>query len=170
MLRLLIKVKKRCWDKDHLPTFVEKGDITADCLVDLRVSDNRLSVWEITENEANLQRVITALAANCICPTQIDYLTFDAGIPARVGLSVQSNPGETPDPDANATWHRDLVEISGRKLLALAIEVFQDSSLKRCPEKEIIKMLKAGVARNEIDRSKVPEKLLQKIEGDLLPR
>jgi hypothetical protein len=137
--------------------------------MDLKVSDNGLSAWEVTENGENLPRVLVALAANCDHPTQIDYLIFDSEIPVKIGLKVQSNPGDTPDKAADQTWHRDLVEITGKKLLALATAMFLEALRERCPQKEILKMLKAAVLRNEIDRSLVPNTLLQKIDSTPVP-
>lgn len=165
MSRLLIKVRKVRWQK-ALPSFVAPGDITADCLMDLNVTENSMSVWELTENDANLKRVLTALAANREFAASIDYLIFDAQIPARLALKLRHNPGNTPDKGANEAWHRDLVEISGRKLAGLASDVFHRSEPpKRCSEKDIVKMLKEAVERNEIDRSKLNDKLLREIQS-----
>ncbi|WP_263352243.1 hypothetical protein [Acidicapsa acidisoli] len=167
MSRLLITVNKRLWDKELLPSFVQPGDITADCLMSLRVTDNSMSVWEVTGDDANLERVLTALAANRDHPTNIDYLIFDSNIPASLGLEVIRRPGATPDVDANEAWHRDLVDISGRKLLGFAVEVFQNSTRRRCPGKDVLRLLKEAFRRKEIDRERIPPTLLQKIENGL---
>ncbi len=134
----------------------------------MHVTSNSLSVWELAEDESNLQRVIAALAASRSLVEHLDYLVFDSDIPDRAGLKIRNIPGSTADKDANA-WHRDLAEISGRKLLAFAIEVFQNSSRSRCSEKQILAMIKAAIERKEIDRSKLAETLLQKIDNAPAP-
>jgi hypothetical protein len=170
VLRLLIKVKnKRHWDRE-LPVFVDRGDITATCLVNLSVVDNSMSAWELTENDSNLQRVLAALAAKRDFLEPLDYLVFDSDIPVRLGLRVQNNPGATADKVANETWHRDLVEISGKKLLALALELFENSSRNRCSQREVLAMIRSAIDLNEIDRSTLPASLLQKVDSSASPR
>ena len=164
MSRLLIKVQKRLWDRQQ-PAFVESGDISADCLIDLNVKDNCLSIWEVVEDNANLDRVLTALAANLHHASKIDYLLFDSDVPLKLGLVVKSNPGGTPDSNANDTWHRDLIELSGKRLLAFAIAVFENASRVRCQESKVVKMLRDAIDRNEVDRSKMSDVLLAKLQA-----
>jgi len=161
--RLLIKVQKRLWDRQQ-PAFVDPGDICADGLIDLNVKDNRLSVWEVAEDNANLERVLTALAANCTYTSKIDYILFDSGVPLKLGLAIKSTPGGTPDSKANETWHRDLIELSGKKLLAFALAAFENASRERCQEHKVVNMLKGAIERNEIEQSKLSEVLLAKLQ------
>jgi hypothetical protein len=46
------------------------------------------------------------------------YVLFDSELLSAAGITKQVVKGTTPDGGANG-WHRDLVELSGNKLVAL---------------------------------------------------
>lgn len=148
-----------------MPSFLENGDIPADCLSDLRTKENKLSVWYIDDDSSNLPRVLTALAANCDDLSNIDYLLFDHQIVAELGLEVSKTSGGTPDKEANSAWHRDLEDLSGRKVLNFATAIFYGSTLGRKPENVVSEWLKAGIDNNYLDRSKLKPKLAARVQS-----
>lgn len=162
MPRLLVKVHKIVWEKSGLPSFLKRGDIPADCLSDLNTEQNELSVWYIENDGANLNRVLTALAATCGFVSNLDYLIFDYEIVTALGLTITKTDGETPDSVANRSWHRDLAKLSGENLLKFALAIFYDSSVIRIPKKKIGEWLKTALANGELDL-KLPPGLAEKI-------
>jgi hypothetical protein len=161
--RLLIKVRKANWQKDALPSFVEEGDIPADCLRDLRVKDNQLSVWHVNDDNSNLKRVLTALAANAGNLSNTDYLLFDSQVVTTLGLNIKKTEGGTPDRQANREWHHDLVHLSGRKILDLAITMLYQSKTDRVLEKTVSIWITTAITNNEIDSSRLSPGLAAKV-------
>jgi hypothetical protein len=161
----LIKVRKRLWDKTDLPPFGPQGDIAADCLKDLKIGDNKLSIWRIDDDQANLKRVVTALAANCDDASNIDYLLFDNDVIAQNNLKVQQSAGETLDQQANASWHWDLIELSARKVVDLALTIFyhDESKSHRLSQQYVLTLLRDAVASNHIDAARMKPKLKTKV-------
>lgn len=163
MPRLLLKVHKILWEKTSLPSFLQKGDIPADCLADLNTEKNELSAWYIEDDGANLNRVLTALAATCSFISNFDYLLFDYAIVTGLGLTINKTDGETPDSVANSSWHRDLTELSGQNVLKFALTIFYDSNVQRIPERKIGEWLRGAVANKEVDPSKLTARLAAKV-------
>jgi hypothetical protein len=151
---LLIKIRRARWYKPP-PVFVPEGDIAADCLADLRISDNALSVWLIEESNSNLDRVLTALAANSDRVDNIDYLLFNDSVITKLGLKVRNAEGETPDESANRQWHRDLIELTGRRTLDFVIAIYNESTTGRVPKATVLERLTRAVANSELDTNRL---------------
>jgi hypothetical protein len=83
-----------------------------------------------------------------------------------IGIKVEDNEGNTPDPVVNS-WHRDLAELTAGKILALANVIFATGERKRFLSKRVLELLAEAMASQQIDRTRVrlnPESLA-KIEG-----
>jgi hypothetical protein len=161
--RLLLKIRKALWERTSLPAFLPKGDIPADCLANLNIGDNALSVWYVEDDESNLDRVLTALAATRDVVSHIDYLVFDYTVVTNLGLKISKTDGDTPDNFANRSWHHDLTELTGRGVLGLAIAIFYDSDVKRIPQKRILECLKGAVRNSEIDSLRLRPEVAAKV-------
>ena len=163
MPQLLVTVKQARWRKPS-PAFVQQGDVPSDCLGDLKTTGHCLSVWVIEDDKSNLERVVTALAANRPNIDVIDYLLFDEIVISQGGFKVRQTAGDTPDPVANAKWHRDLVDLTGRTLVELASAIHQNSPpATRCLPKKVKQLVKESVERNEVD----PKKLKAGVASEL---
>jgi hypothetical protein len=162
---LLIKVRKTRWYRPP-PAFVPEGDVAADCISDLRISDNALSVWLIEDSNANLDRVVTALAANSERVENIDYLLFSDSVVSRLGLKIKNVDGGTPDSNANHQWHRDLIELTGRKTLEFVIAVYSECTTGRVLKPTVIELIKKAVVNNELDASLFKPKLAETVQGN----
>lgn len=119
MAAYLRKVKQGRW-LDY-PEWLDDNDSPADCLPDLRTVDNALSVYRVDGpgDARSIERVTTALAANCERLENIDYVIVDASVVAEIGLTVHSSEGQTPDAEVNLR-HVDIVNISSIRLGQLA--------------------------------------------------
>lgn len=160
---LLIKVRKARWHKNPIPAFIPANDAPADCLTDLRIDKNELSVWEILDDNSNLQRVLTALAANGTTVSNIDYLLFDRELAVGLGLNIKKSVGATLDDHANHSWHHDITELSARSAANLAVAIFHNSRVERKPEKLVLGWLKAAATNNEIFVSRLHPNLAAKL-------
>lgn len=160
MPRLLVKVKKANWLKSKK---LEEGDVPGDCLQDLRIKDNELSVWKIEADNSNLNRVMTALAANHESITTFDFLLFDEAVIATLGLKMNVTVGKTPDREASSRWHRDIIGLSGKKALSLVVAIFDSAEWERFWEPQVSESLKNALSLGHIDRESLNAKLAAKL-------
>lgn len=165
MPSLLIKIKQSHWLKTRKPPYLGNEDIPGECLQDLRILDKGLSVWQISDDRSNLNRVITALAASGQHIQNIDYLLFDDSIVNKLALKIKETPGGTPDTFANRSWHRDLIELSGRNLSDLAHAIFYSSEMGRVLQKELARSLSSALSNKELDSALLDPKLAKKMEA-----
>jgi hypothetical protein len=120
------RVKRPRWYSQAVLPWLERGEVPADPFTDLRTSDNSLSIYVIEDDKSNLDQVVTAMSATCDRPQNFDYLLFDIEILSQVNIEVRESKGKTPDNEVNG-WHRDLVEISGNRLLMLVKQVLESN-------------------------------------------
>jgi len=129
-------VRKTRWEGEK-PSWLEKGEFHAEPLGDFMTSANSLSAWRIEDDQSNLQRVITALAANRARVANFDYVLFDGELLTVCHIKVEHTKGDSPDEEVNA-WHFDLIELSAQKLVKLVEAVWEKKTeVKRISHKEI---------------------------------
>lgn len=161
MPKFLIKVKKARWE--NIPDFVPIDDVAADCVADLRIEGNSLSIWQVEDDQANVNRVLVALAARCQSVSNADYVLFDDSIPGDLGLRVQLSVGQTPDDHANG-WHRDLVQLTGLQLVKLAARIVQTARIDRISEKRMAQLLREALIKGQLDQGRVDNSLAVKLQ------
>jgi hypothetical protein len=115
-------IRRARWYKQEIQPWLQKDEIPADPLGDLKTTGNGLSVYLIDDEKSNLGRVVCALAATRDRIQHFDYLLFDWDILLSTGITVKRSEGKTPDCAVNEL-HCDLAELSGQKLLALATDI-----------------------------------------------
>lgn len=130
----------------------------ADALKDLRTVDNKLSVWLIHEDGANLRLVITALAANRDTVANLDYALMPIDTMERLGLTKVDVEGDTKVQTANR-WHRDLVQLRARDL-AVLVEAFIWKKV-RIPENEVRTMLSEAITQDLLDPATLSDNIQQ---------
>ncbi|MBZ5493640.1 MAG: hypothetical protein LAO76_22200 [Acidobacteriia bacterium] len=168
MSRLLVKIKRERWLKGPRPPYLEMGDVPGDCLQDLRINENKLSVWSIEPDDSNLKRVMTALAGTHEMITTFYFLVFDETVVANLGLKMTPTNGNTADRDANR-WHRDIVELSAKKALLLVIAIFDEA--RRVPffQSDVEMSLQNAISAGHIDPNKLNSRLASKLTTVLNP-
>jgi hypothetical protein len=158
---LLIKLdNKRMWDR---PEWLPAGEVPAEAVQDFRADGNELSVWYVEPDHSNLDRVLTAIAANREHFEKIDYAVFDDAIVDRCEITIRPTPGQLPDEHASRTWHRDLVELSGRKLVSLA-ESIAAGSAERKPMNQIRDLLSVAARVGHIKKELMKDGLAAKLQ------
>jgi hypothetical protein len=158
MAVLLRTINKARWFTEWLP----RGEVPADALVDLRSTDNELSFWLVDESRVNLDAVIVALAANRNYLSKLDFAVIDEADVAALGIRSKQTEGDTPDDAVNKTWHRDLVELTGTKVIRLAERL---EAQPRVSEKKVKEMLLKALRDGSLDRTKMSASLVREVEG-----
>jgi hypothetical protein len=153
---LLRKIRKGRWYQQPKPSWLCADDIPADPLGDLQTRENRLSVWHIDDDQANLRDVVAAMAANTDHISNLDYILVDLAAVSNMGLKVVATEGCSPNKDANKRWHRDVIELSSSKLGQLARLFYQKGQRGRVQERNVRNMiLKILGEGDKIDKSKL---------------
>jgi hypothetical protein len=117
---VLRKVRKAKWYKHENVPWLKAGELQADALGDLYTENNTLSVWLVTNDKSNLQRIAAALAGNCEYLSNLDYALLNVELIADLNIKIVQKAGDSADDTANNSWHYDLTELSAMDLLALA--------------------------------------------------
>jgi hypothetical protein len=146
---LLRNVRENRWYKARAAAWLEKGDIPADPLGDLATTDNCLSVWEVADDRSNVERIMRALAVNRQKIDNMGYVLFDSDLLTTAGIDTLEENGATPDEEANS-WHRDLVDLSGNKLIALTRLILETGETGTVLKKRLEDLVAEGIRQNQL--------------------
>ncbi|MEL6927130.1 MAG: hypothetical protein AAFO95_00675 [Cyanobacteria bacterium J06600_6] len=160
---LLRGIRKRRWSTDASISGLSEGEIQADAFGDLSTSKNTLSVWHVEDDKSNIDQVITAFASNRDNISNFDYVLFNTNLVSNIGINIEQNPGATPFEAANH-WHRDLTMLTASKLFKL-IDIICNQHIEksRVKEKDILKLINKAVENNLIQRERLKEKIVSKL-------
>jgi hypothetical protein len=156
-------IKKRKWDLPMDLQWLKSNEVVADPLGDLNITDGKLSVWCIEEDESNLDLIITALAANRQKFDKFEYGLFDQKLLDAVGISVKKDLGRTPLAEAN-DWHRDLIELTVDKASMLVNTIFNRLEKRRILDREIRAKILKAVESGDITLNKLDPSMQNKIK------
>jgi hypothetical protein len=153
MSKLLRKVDhKLFWNPNgEFATYVPADEAPADALKDLRTEHDALSVWQIDDNEANLDRVLAAIASSRDYLLKLDFLIFDSKHIEELGLKMEREDGRTYDSKANSDWHFDLIHLSASDLSRLANKMFKYSKRGRLTVPKLTQLVKESVGKGYVD-------------------
>lgn len=168
-LGLRILNDKRRWDSPESGEYpwLREGEIPADTLIDFKTLDNTLSIWLIEDDSSNLDRILGAFAATRKYFDKVDYILFDFHIIIELDIKVKYEKGNTPDDNANSTWHRSIIELSAQKVLALAERLYFEGDKRRKLPPEIKSIITTGIKAGYINRESLDSNLTNKV-GKLL--
>lgn len=168
MARLLRKIQKARWvTEGH--QWLSSGDLQASALNDLKTEENALSVWELTPDDANLVRIVAALAAAGDHLSHLDYVVFDADQVSELGIGVRNTEGASPDDVANRLWHRDLEGLSVKKLASLALGPLFRGERKRIQRPNVEIWLRGSLSSGCISADRLKPDLKVKLGVDTPP-
>jgi hypothetical protein len=153
---LLRNVRENRWLKSEAAPWLAKGDVPADPLGDLKTSQNRLSVWEVLDR-SNIERIVRALAVSSQKLADMGYVLFDSSLLATAGINTVAENGTTPDEEAN-NWHRDLIDLSGNKLVILTKLILENGESGTVLKKRLEQLVVDGIEQKEL-----PEKCRSKV-------
>ena len=164
---ILRKIRKAKWYRSDAVPWLAEGDLQADSLADLATKGNSLSVYVVADGHSNLERIVAGLSANCDFVSNFDYALFRQETLDEINIEVKETSGETPDTSVNA-WHRDLIELSASKIVALANQISTKAERKRILSRRILELLAQAVTSGQIDRDKLKLKPEQAARVDEL--
>lgn len=115
---------KSWWDKAHDEFgWLTKDEFIGDIFKSVKTTKGTLSIFEIDEDQNNLSRVVAALACKRSNLENFDYVLVPES-DIQLHFDILQTPGKTADILVNEL-HRDIVQLTARKLLGLAI-IFRD--------------------------------------------
>lgn len=159
----LRKIRQPKWFKHEDLPWLPEDSLQADALGDLNTKDNRLSVWHIQDDKANLEQVVIALAAIFQDPSHLDCALFDQQLVSEIDVKIEDTRGESSYEEANV-WHRDLAELSAEKLMQLATIIMRSGEKQRFPKTRVLDLVKQAVDSGSIDREKLKPNVRVKID------
>ena len=148
---LLHTVRQNRWLKDEAAPFLASDDVPADPIGDLKTTQNLLSVWEVTPDRSNLERVVRAVAIGRDNIGTMGYVVFDSGLLSAAGIEIRDNPGTTLDGGANP-WHRDLI-VSGNKLVALTKAILRHGESGSVLKARLRWLVEEGIRDEQLPRN-----------------
>ncbi len=154
---------RRRWDKTQDLTWISPDDIPADCLNDLSTRQNALSVWEIDDGKSNLSRVLAALAANRDTIGKLDYALINMEDFPLGAQQIQVSQGVTRDVEANKSWHRNLIELSGDHAVGLGKAIWENALIDRLTRSEVLTSIVTSVRSSWIDRTALKGRVAEEI-------
>lgn len=164
MASLLRKVRRARWVKTEYP-WLTSSEFQADALDDLKTDKNILSLWFVKDIDDTvvLNRIIAALGANGDNLAVVDFVLIDEEKFIDLSLHLEEVAGDTKDQIVN-NLHRDLVDLSGRNLFALAQLINDENNVKRVPKSDVARCIKASIASGFINSTEVNESILKKLK------
>jgi hypothetical protein len=164
MPAFLRKIHRPRWYREESAALLAAGDVPADVFVDLRTQKNSLSVWEIQDDRSNFESVVAAYASTQNSFANFDYALFDCARLQSIGVAAMLAPGETKDEDANREWHYDLVDLSGHKLLQLAILIFDETTERaRVSEMQVKAFVAQAISNGRLKAGALHENMQKKL-------
>jgi len=94
---VLRKIRKAKWYKHENVPWLKVDELQADVLGDLYTENNALSVWLVTNDKSNLQRVAASLAANCEHLSNLDYALLNVELIADLNIKIVQKGGDSAD-------------------------------------------------------------------------
>lgn len=160
MALLLRVVSKPKWMR---PEWMDTADVPADALADLKSGGNRLSVWRVEADKSNLHVVLTAVASNRERLDKLDYTLIDESLFSAINIAFVDADGVSAHTSANVALHRDLIQLTVARIAKLA-EQMMPLERFRLSEKEVKRLLIAGLGSGELDQTKIDRRLLEQLK------
>lgn len=158
---------RRKWDKDlSIYSWLPDGEIPADPLSDILrpFGDNTLSVWFLENDKEALLRFAIAFGLMRDKFDKLDYILIDLNLLISLQFQFEASAGATPDDLVNA-WHRDIVHLSGRRILELTEVMFWKGESQRILGPEIERLAVDAIRSKRLAITKVTNlKMRKKLE------
>ena len=150
-------IKGTRWFKYPEVSWLLPGEAPGDAVVDLRITDGGLSVYQADDKDAVL-RTVAALAANRDHLASLDYSWFDGVDFVSYGIVANKVPGETPDTTVD-DWHYDVVQLSAVRAARLA-DMVASGTIERLQKAQIRELIRQRLRSGQLDCKKVKPGIL----------
>lgn len=152
MKEFLRTTRRSRWYKYPLVDWLDEGELQGDALSDVKTCGGKLSVFSVA-NDADIQRVAVALAANREDFSNMDYAVFGDSSLRALGITVQHTEGDTPDESVNEL-HYELGNLTVERL-ALLTEIVSAGEHKRILQKQIKELLSEAAQCRQLDEKRI---------------
>lgn len=152
--------QKRYWDRT---SWLGADDAQADTTKCLETKENKLSVFVLEEPEAQMERVVAALALSRNNLAHLDLAIAPETVLEMCGIQGDKVQAETPDSEVNE-WHIDLVELTVTKIAELARAIKSEGEIKRYNLGYVKEAIRKSLNTNYIIIEHIDEKLIQSLE------
>lgn len=151
---------RRYWDKESwLGTDDVKGD-AAKCLI---TEESSLSVYVLKDPDAQMERVVAALALTRDSLKNIDWAIVPETVLDLCEIQRDYVEGGTPDPDVNQ-WHCNLVKLTLAKIARLATAIRSQGKVGRCQHKDVGEAVQKSLRTNPIDSTQINSDLIESMK------
>ena len=145
---LVFRIEKGKWLQNEI---LQEEDPSADAIQSLRVANNSLSVWEISD-ESELPLIATVLATTFEHLDSFDMVMLDDHSLADRGLKVIATPGETKYAGM-ANRHRDVAGLDYwglGNLMECTVVGFKAGRVERIRAAQIRDLLKRAIENGSV--------------------
>ena len=138
---------KRHWDE---ASWLDSNDTQADVLKNFSTSNNELSIFVLEEPDAQIERVVAALAARRDFLSHLDLAVVPCEVLEECDIDSSDVQGETPDQEVNG-WHQNLIQLTVSKISLLISFVKSEGDFKRYQGKDVEQAIKNSLDANAFD-------------------
>ena len=136
----------------------------ADALVDLKTDANELSLWFIEDNRSNFEQIISAIASKRDSLANVDYALLELQEVSALRLNVNKTNGNSFDEEANAIWHRDIIELTVPLMVGLARTIQNSAEIDRVGWRDVGQWLADSISVGRIDETELAEGVRAKLQ------
>jgi len=144
------------WDDpcEGLP-WLDIDDIPADPVTDLETHENNLSIYVIQDDKSELDRCLSALAAQRAHLHKLDYILFDISLIDSLHLEIDDKEkGTLLDQEVNLL-HRNIIKLSANKLIKLSKGIIGNCVGARILDDEVARLISTSIKNGWINKSKI---------------
>jgi hypothetical protein len=176
MPHYVLAVSQQLWWPLRTEEWRQRNEVPADCVTNLRTKNNELSVFEIANDDEEVE-VMAALALHRAFSAQDsrqgldgnDRLRFPPGLLKPLGIPIGTTEGKTENREVNQR-HRDLLNLSGTQLANLAFELSKlcasEDALRRYSRNELLLAINMAIGKGRIT-TPIPVKVQQQLNDAL---
>jgi len=140
----------------------ELGGLQADALRNFITKDNAFSVYEVQNEQTDIERILAAIAGTRDNVQEVEYAIFDSGLLEELEIKTKKIEGDTADDKVN-NLHIDLIDLTAKQVCLLASSIQKDGNLARILKKKIGRRITDGLKLGYLDERKINERLLPKL-------
>ncbi|SRR6266550_3482395 len=153
---LLRKIRRVRWDPELVKEVpgLSPDEYPSDCLADLNTAQCSLSLWQINDDQSNLDDVVAALGSNCDRIANLDYAIIDREKVEPIS-DLKKTIGQSPHITANDNWHWDLIGLSTDRLKGLAEVMYSQAKRIRITQKDVGNLVQRALDKRQLDRTRL---------------
>ena len=152
------------WREDPTESeWLGEAEIPADPVCAWDTEKNTMSVFIADSGIRTVEQLAAAIAATRASLQDFEYVMFESDDLKCAGLQLAEAEGKTADVASNRL-HRNLVNISAQKLVALTARIRQRGVAQACdrvPRKVVATHIVRGLQEGRLDRAKIADKTFE---------